>query len=73
MRFDPSKPHGLVYGEPGVAFHQNGRHYRKDGTPVDEEPAEVAPEPVAPARPKLSLPPKQAEAMRKIYDDGGDA
>lgn len=75
MRFDPSKPHGIVYGEPGVSWHQNGRHYKKDGTPVGEEAepvAEVAPVAVtvvAPRRPAdKSIPTKQADVLRQIYE-----
>jgi hypothetical protein len=38
VNFDPHQPHGIVIGEPGVAFQQNGQWFRKDGSPVESEP-----------------------------------
>jgi hypothetical protein len=60
MRFDPTRPHGLVYGQPGVAFEQGGVFFRPDGKPVESPhgrvvemppapPAAPEPQPAAPA------------------------
>jgi hypothetical protein len=42
---DRSEPYGQVFGISGVAFEQNGRHFRIDGTPIGDHP----PEPEKPA------------------------
>lgn len=42
MKFDPKKPHGLVYGVSGVAYEQDGRYYSPAGelmTMPKDEPA----------------------------------
>lgn len=36
MKFDASKPHGLVYGVPGAAYEQNGQLYSPIGEPFAE-------------------------------------
>lgn len=36
MKFDPSKPHGVVIGMDGCAFEQNGQLYTPDGEPFVE-------------------------------------
>lgn len=49
---DRSKPYGEIYGEPGVAFEQNGKYYDGGGSLVvpkgaTDVPAVETPEPVA--------------------------
>lgn len=41
-KFDPSKPHGTVYGHPAAKFEQNGVVYKGDGEPLDPKAAEQA-------------------------------
>ena len=40
MKFDPSKPHGLVYGDHGATYEQNGNLFDAGGRLIDapEEP-----------------------------------
>lgn len=38
MSFDPDRPHAQVYGTPGVQWQQDGRYWRRDGSPVDGDP-----------------------------------
>lgn len=40
MKFDISKPHGLVYGVSGAAYEQHGQLYSITGEPVDESKEE---------------------------------
>ena len=37
-RFYQESDHAIVYGIPGVAFQQNGRYFRRDGSLVDGDP-----------------------------------
>lgn len=37
MKFDPSKPHGLVYGISGAAFEQNGHLFTPTGELFEED------------------------------------
>ncbi|CAB3731084.1 hypothetical protein [Paraburkholderia rhynchosiae] len=43
MKFDPKKPHGLVYGVTGAAYEQNGQLYTPTGEPFVEEKQEELP------------------------------
>jgi hypothetical protein len=42
MKFDASKPHGLVYGVPGAAYEQNGQLYSPIGEPFVEPEQEFS-------------------------------
>lgn len=37
-KFDPSKPHGTVHGDPNIAYFQDGEHFAGDGTLVVPTP-----------------------------------
>lgn len=43
MKFDPKKPHGLVYGVSGAAYEQNGQLYTPLGEPFVEDTQEELP------------------------------
>lgn len=50
MRFDPSRPHGVVSGMPGVAYEQDRKFFTPAGELYVEKPAA----PAAPPAPKPS-------------------
>lgn len=46
---DFDQPYGTVYDMPGVRYQQNGKWFRQNGTPVDNESAEPTREPDRPS------------------------
>ena len=42
MKLDRSRPFAEVIGRPGVAFEQDGRNFRQDGSDVLETPAQAS-------------------------------
>ncbi|HKB59827.1 MAG TPA: hypothetical protein VKC56_07240 [Gallionellaceae bacterium] len=59
--FDPQRPHGYIYGLPGVAFEQGGRLFNHRGQLVD--PVELA----AARIPAMSV--RQAEILSTLSRD----
>lgn len=47
MRLDRSRPFAQVIGRPGIAFEQDGRNFRNDGSEVLETPAQASVAPPA--------------------------
>jgi hypothetical protein len=43
MKFDPKKPHGLVYGVSGAAYEQGGQLYTPTGEPFVEDKQDELP------------------------------
>lgn len=50
MKFDPKKPHGLVYGKEGAAYEQNGQLFTPAGEPFVEDSQDELPLGAAAAR-----------------------
>lgn len=57
-KFDPSKPHGTVFGHPKAKFEQNGIVYKGDGMPLDEKEA-------AECEAQMAAENREAEEQRK--------
>jgi|SRR6185503_12251633 len=50
MRLDRSRPFAQVIGRPGIAFEQDGRNFRPDGSEVLEAPVALEAPPATVAR-----------------------
>ena len=59
QKFDPTKPHGMVYGHPEALYMQTNQLYGGDGLPLDDSGQET--------KPKQAL--KTVKAAKAISDE----